>query len=341
MRIKKKTDSAGKLPPYLDENGTPLAGGISEKVFIEINGAKQGMIIKSKNEARPVLLFLHGGMPEYFLNQKYPSGLEEDFTVVWWEQRGAGISYRSEISVETITLEQLIADTLELTNYLRDRFKKEKIYLMGHSHGSFIGIQVAARAPQLYWAYLGVAQMANQLRSERLAYEYMLEQFKQQGNRRMVRRMEAAPVTLAEGTPRAYLALRDEAMHSLGIGTTHDMHSVITGIFFLSLMNREYTLMEKFNTWRAKARWGVSPLWTTMLATDLSQRVPELTIPAYFFHGIYDYTNSYTEAKTYFEKLKAPRKGFYSFEQSAHSPLFEEPEKMRKIIREEVLMGAN
>jgi len=333
--------SPGKPIPLVDENGNPLAGSLSAKVFVDINGTQQGMFIKSKDQTQPVLLYLHGGIPDYFLTQRYPTSLEDDFTVVWWEQRGSGISYHAAIPTETITLDQMIADTLAVTNYLRHRFGKEKIYLMGHSGGSFIGIQAAAREPALYYAYIGVAQMANQLKSEKLAYEYMLQQFKATGNTAMVRKLEAAPVTMTGGTPPAYLALRDPAMHSLGIGTTHDMNSIITGIFFPSLTSREYTFMEKVNMWRGKSRSGVSSLWDKMLTADLTAQVPTLSLPVYFFHGTYDYTVSYTEAKAYFEKLNAPVKGFYSFAQSAHSPLFEEPEKMQKILLEDVLVGGN
>ena len=93
--------------------------------------------------------------------------------------------------------------------------------------------------------------------------------------------------------------------------------------------------------WLGKSRSGVSSLWNEMLSTDLATQVPSLDIPVYFFHGIYDYTVSYTLAKEYFENLKAPVKGFYTFEQSAHSPLFEEPEKMNVILKEDVLKGMN
>jgi pimeloyl-ACP methyl ester carboxylesterase len=325
----------------LDENGSPLAGSISEKVFVNINGVEQGMFIISKDATHPVLLYLHGGMPDYFLTQKYPTGLEDYFTVVWWEQRGSGLSYSTDIPPETMTVEQLISDTLAVTNYLRHRFGQEKIYLMGHSGGTFIGIQAAARAPELYYAYIGVAQMSYQLKSETLAYEYMLQKFQESGDLEMVRKLEAAPVTMTEGTPDAYLALRDQGMHSLGIGTTHDMHSVITGIFFPSLTYRGYTLSEKVNMWRGKSISGVSPFWDEIIATDLTIKVPELEIPVYFFGGIYDYTCSYTLAKDYLEKLQAPMKGYYTFEQSAHSPLFEEPEKMLRILLEDVLAGTN
>jgi len=84
--------SPGKPVPFLDVNGSPAVGSISEKVFVQIGGVKQGMFIKSKDVKNPVLLYLHGGMPEYFLTRKYPTGLENYFTVVWWEQRGSGLS---------------------------------------------------------------------------------------------------------------------------------------------------------------------------------------------------------------------------------------------------------
>ena len=331
--------SPGKAKPFLDESGKPLEGSISEKVFVYINGIKQGMFIKSKNAANPVLLYLHGGMPDYFLTEKYPTGLEDYFTMVWWEQRGSGLSYSKAIPSETMTPEQMISDTKELTNYLRKRFGKEKIYLMGHSGGTFVGIQTASLYPELYNAYLGVAQISNQLRSEKLAYDYMLGQFRNKGNIKMVKKLEASPVTLANGTPPAYASIRDIAMHSLGIGTTHDMKSVISGIFLPSLKCREYTFKEKINMWVGKSRAGISIVWANIMATDLSEKVNELKIPVYFFEGVYDYTCSYAEAKSYFERLKAPTKGFYTFGKSAHSPIFEEPMKLREIILQDVLRG--
>jgi pimeloyl-ACP methyl ester carboxylesterase len=331
--------SPGRMRPLVDESGRPQAGSLSEKVYVDINGVRQGMLIQSRDISHPVLLYLHGGMPEYFLQHKYPTGLEEIFTVVWWEQRGSGLSYSPDIPADSMTVQQMVSDTLALTNYLRQRFGKEKIYLMSHSGGTFIGIQAAAQAPELYHAYIGVAQMSNQLNSEKLAYDYMLQRFRAQGNTAMVRNLEAAPVTVDGGTPAAYLALRDPGMHPLGIGTMHDMHSHITGVFLQSLMCPGYTLPEKARMWQAKARSGVSPFWEEMITTDLSTQVPRLVIPVYFLHGIHDYTVSFTEAKSYFERLEAPVKGFYTFQESAHSPIFEEPEKARRILLEDVLQG--
>ncbi len=333
--------SPGKIKPVVDETGKPVPGSLSEKVFINVNGAREGMFIQSRDTNHPVLLILHGGMPEFFLTETYPTGLENDFTVVWWEQRGSGMSYDASVPRETMTMEQMIEDTLTVTNYLRQRFNKEKIYLMGHSGGSFIGIQAAARAPELYYAYLGQAQMVNQLKSEEMAYAYMLEQYKASGDTRMVRQLEAAPVSQATGTPLAYRQLRDPAMHSLGIGTIHSMRSVVDGLVLASWRSPQYTLAEKFNLWRSKAQAGISIMWDTMIKTDLSQQVTEFAIPVYFFEGKYDYTCNATLARDYFDKIKAPVKGFYWFEQSAHSAAFEEPAKMRQILQQDVLVGAN
>ena len=129
--------SPGKPEPFVDENGRLLAGSISEKIFVNINGVQQGMIIKSKDITNPVLLYVHGGMPDFFLTQKYPTGLEEHFTVVWWEQRGSGLSFNPDVPPETITTEQLISDTLDVTNYLRNRFGKQKDIPCGTFGGNF------------------------------------------------------------------------------------------------------------------------------------------------------------------------------------------------------------
>jgi pimeloyl-ACP methyl ester carboxylesterase len=314
-----------------------LAGSISEKTFVTIGGIRQGMFIKGKNKRNPVLLYLHGGIPDYYLTRKYPTGLEDDFTVVWWEQRGSGLSFNTNIPTNTMNLDQMMADTKELTNYLRNRFGQEKIYLMGRSGGTFFGIQVAARAPELYHAYIGIGQMSNHLASERQSYEYILKKYREMKHWNMVRKLEAAPVT--DVVPVGYLKLRDRAMHSLGIGTTHDMKSVMTGMFIPSLTCKEYTLKEKINLWRGKARSGVHPLWNTILSTDLTQEVNDINIPVYFFHGIYDYTVSYPLAKQYFKVLHAPAKGFYTFRNSAHSPHFEEPELLKEILEKDVLNG--
>jgi pimeloyl-ACP methyl ester carboxylesterase len=330
--------SPGTPTPFLDGSGRRLAGSISEKIKVHINGVDQGMFIKGKNTSNPVLLYLHGGMPDYFLTQSYPTGLDEDFTVVWWEQSGSGLSYDASARSQSINANQLLQDTLAVTHYLRTRFGQNKIYLMGHSGGTFLGIQAAAQAPEFYHAYIGVAQMSNQFASEKLAYAYMRERFRAGDDTKMLQRLDDSPVGDAPPLPASYLKIRDTTMHDLGVGTMHRMRSIFFGLLLPSLLMREYTLGEKINLWRSKIS-SDNPLWNTQLSTDLAKQVTRLAIPVYFIHGVYDYTVSYPLAKSYLEKLAAPVKGFYTFPKSAHSPLFEEPVKMQQIMRTDVLAG--
>ena len=329
--------SPGKPKPFLDKNGEVLKNSISEKVFVEINGTQQGMFIKGKNLDNPIILFLHGGIPVYFLTEKYPTHLEDNFTVVWWEQRNCGISYNAGSKKNTPMLEQLVDDTIVLTKYLLERFGKEKIYLMAHSGGTFIGVNVIDKAPELYHAYIGIAQMSDQFSSEKIAYEYMLNHFRETKNKKWVGSFESFSFNDQLKIPKEYLKMRDDAMHKLGIGTMRNMKNIATDLFLPSLYFSEYTLSEKFYLWYGKSKSGVHQIWEKMIQTNLAEIKNDFKIPVYFFHGTYDYTCSYELAKKYFSKINAPIKGFYTFYQSAHSPLLEEPEKMNKILVNDIL----
>lgn len=335
--------SPGVPRPFLDGSGNVLPGSIAEKIRVSINGVEHGMFIKGRSLSNPVLLWIHGGpgMPDYFLTRQYPTGLEDIFTIVWWDQRGTGLSYDSRIPSDAMTVEQFIADTIAVTDYLRERFNQDKVYLLGHSWGSFVGIQAAARAPGRYYAYIGMAQMAHQLESEKLAYDYMLGEYRDRGDTHMVEDLEKATVSMVDGTPQAYLRLRDKAMHRLGIGTTHDMRSVITGIFLPSWRFPEYTIGEKIGLWRGRVFSRSFGLWEEIIRVDLAELVPRLDVPVYFLHGVFDYTCSFTLAEDYFRALDAPVKGFYRFDDSAHSPILEEPDLAHDVMRLDVLRGAN
>ena len=146
--------SSGKPAPFLDNNGKKLTGSISEKVFVTIGGISQGMFIRSKNMNNPVLLYVHGGpaFPNYFLVDKYKPQLEEYFTVCYWEQRGGGLSYSEEVSLQSMNFNQLAIDAIDVTNYLRKRFNKDKIYIIAHSGGTPIALLSVKKAPELFFA---------------------------------------------------------------------------------------------------------------------------------------------------------------------------------------------
>lgn len=338
--------SPGQIKPYLDENGKPLAGSVSEKVWVNINGAEQGMFIRGRSNDNPVLLFVHGGpgMPEYFLADAQDTGLEDKFTVCYWEQRGSGLSYKPGMEGDSVSVEQLVADTVEVTRYLAERFGQEKIYLMAHSWGTFIGIQAAALAPELYHAYIGVAQVTDTPESERQAYAWMLAQYEAAGDNGMADKLKDYNVLAAQPDtaliPYFKSMLRDKAMHELGIGTARNMDSVVTGIFLPVMKSPAYTLGEKVTVWRAKAFLrSETGLLEQLFTTRTADIVPELQIPAYFISGVYDLTVNHDLSKEYYEQLKAPVKAFYTFADSAHSPMFEEPVRFLEVMEQNVLTG--
>jgi len=116
---------------------------------------------------------------------------------------------------------------------------------------------------------------------------------------------------------------------------------VITGIFLPVMRNREYTLAEKIDIWRGKAFSASTILSQEMYSADLSRTITRLDIPVYFFSGRFDYTVNHTLSEAYLKKLTAPVTGFYLFENSAHSPMFEEPARVQQILRQDVLRGTS
>jgi pimeloyl-ACP methyl ester carboxylesterase len=332
------SNSPGKPKPYKDSSGNSLVNSIAEKGIINIGDAKLGFFIKGENKNNPILLFLHGGMPEYFLTEKHPTGLDKIFTVIWLDQRGSGLSFDPKCNNKPITIDNMIVDIKEFTHYLKNRFSQDKIYLMAHSGGTYLGIKVVEKYPELYKAYIGIAQISCQKLSENKAFEYIIDQYKDNPKRKKIyEELIENPIDLISSIPVAYIKFRDYAMHDLGVGTMKNMKDLVTGMFIPSLLFKEYSLNDKVNLWRSKAGSGISTIWNEIINHDLSQESTSFKIPVYFLHGIFDYTCSYELAKEYFERIDAPDKGFYSFRHSAHSPIFEEPVECIRIIESEIL----
>ena len=334
--------SPGKLDSFEDISEGQVQYVISEKIFTEINGAEQGMIIRGKDYRNPVILFLHGGpgMPEFFLADPCFQKIYENYTLCFWEQRGAGISYRSDADLSKITTEALIDDTAEVARYLCSRFAREKVILLGHSWGSFVGIQAAAKYPELFRFYIGVGQISDQRESEMRAFQYIRGELISRGEGKDLKKLEEFidPKTLTvEIGDFLNSGFRDYIMHKMSIGTMKNMSSVITGIFLPHLGCKAYTLPEKITLWVSKAKLvKESPLREDMLNTKLPEKIGKLKIPVYFISGINDYTVNYELSREYLEILDAPQKGFYLFENSAHSPIFEEPDRFLELLKEEL-----
>lgn len=325
--------SSGRLPSMQG----PKA--VSEKLTVQADGSGLGAIILSKDSDNPVLLVCGGGpgIPQYLMESMLGSPLTDVFTVCYWDYRGTGLSYSNAISSVGMTTENFIGDTLRMTDYLADRFGKNKIYIMGHSFGTYIALKTVQAHPEKYVCYIAMAQIVSQAESEKIAFDYMKGEYEKAGNAKMVREFQKRDISGSEEAYIDYCAsgLRDKAMHDLGVGTARNMRSVITGIFLPSLRTRAYTQAERVNIWRGKIKSNKCPASRdTRTAFNALQDVPGLEVPVYFLTGKYDYTCCSALQQKYYEAVKAPDKALFLFENSAHSPLYEEHERGRQVLEE-------
>lgn len=321
-------NSPGKLASLKNEKGETISGSISEKKFVEIGGIKQGMFIRGEDQSKPVLLFLHGGpgTPEFAMSEAWGTQdrLEKEFVVCYWDQRGTGMSNTKNLDSKTMTKAQAITDTIEVTNYLRKRFKQDKIYLMGHSWGAYVGIHAAEKNPELYSAYMGIGQPIHQKKGQRLAYDYLRKHAKEINDKKSVKK-------LAVFDPEA--PSYNMLLEKYGVGIRHAGPSLTTMIKHL-IFFKGYTLSEKFQAFKGMVLSN-EKLDTEEYSNDnLLESMPKLEVSVYGLHGKHDYQVSYQLAKEYFAAVKAPDKKFYTFQNSAHSPNFEEPEAFLEAVRE-------
>ena len=330
--------SPGKLQPLKDSEGKEIVGSLAEKNFIEIGGIRQGFFIRGENPENPVILFLHGGpgSPELPLLIPYETSerLEKYFTVCYWDQRGAGMSFSSSIDPATMNVTQMVEDTRQMTEYLQNRFNQEKIYLMGHSWGSFLGVKTIEKYPENYIAYIGIGQVSNQLESEKLAYDYMLQHATETGDKSAVKDLQKFDKNAADFPNLDYImTVRMSLMNKYRIGMAHKKPISMTDLGKNLLLFSGYTLAEKANYMRGSLL-SLTTIWNNVIKDNFFESSTIFQIPVYITHGKYDYQVSHTLAREWFDKIEAPEKAFFTFENSAHSPNVEEPEKFVEIVRE-------
>lgn len=284
--------SRGEIESFKDASGNVIKSSIAQRHFTTINGTKHGMILRGKNRELPILLFIHGGpgVPEYFLNETYETKLEEHFLVCWLDSRGSGLSYNPEIEAKEITLNALVDDTIAISSYLCQKFQKDKIYLMGHSFGSLVGILAASKRADLYHAYIGMAQLSggelSGVKANTYTYSYMKNKFETENNKRSLRILEKCTDQVANDQYKfnpQHLAELDNLKHEAGCGTMHHMKSVISGIFLPQIFSKAYYPLEKINYWKANRQMRETTLFNELESVDLFEDKPVLNIPVYFF----------------------------------------------------------
>ena len=315
----------------------------TKKIFRTINQNVNGMFISCTNENNPVLLFISGGpgVPEVWLNEayakEYPNELSKYFTVCWWDYLGEGLSYDSKIKPQEITLERLAADAHEVAEYLKQTYQKEKIYLMAHSSGTNLGLYLAQTNKDDFYCYFAMGQDHNdQNRRYEEGYYFMKKVFEEKGDKKSLAKMNKLVTVMDDGTFKINKLERigkdwEEILLRAGCATTRQMKSDYKDIFKKQMSCKCYTFGERLNFWKGKSLLGKSEYRKYRV-----NPCAPCVIPVYFLSGYYDYTTPVTLSKELYETIEAPEKSFYTFYNSAHSPLWEENKLVIEAMLEHV-----
>ena len=313
----------GKTPAFEAADGSVLAGSIAETAYLSLGGIEQWVMIRGENIANPVLILLHGGpgMSETSLFRYFnASVLEKTFTVVYWDQRGAGRTYARDTPEASMTIERFVADLDELVDAVRAKLDKKKVVILGHSWGSALGTLYAARFPDKVSAYVGTGQIGDVQKSEHLSYAFVLAEAERRNNRRALKQLRAIgepPYTSKTiGTQRRWL------MRFVGLMRGKSFWQVLRA----SRSTPESSLRQIPSLFRG-AMFSLRTLWSQVSVLNLETAVPELKMPVFFFIGRHDHQVVAETSVAYFEKLVAPSKQLVWFEESAHMPPFEEAER--------------
>lgn len=307
--------------PFTDGAGRVVPGSVATMQTIRLGGMEQRVLIRGRDVTAPVLVVLHGGpgVSETGLFRHYDAALEDHFVVVYWDQRGAGGSYRSDIPRDSMTISRLERDLDELVDTLASRFKNRRVVLLGHSWGTILGTLYASDHPEKVAAYIGVAQVANFARGERISLEWALAEAGARRDRQALRalgRLAPAPRSVDDELELGQWVERFGGTLRGGLST---------GKLIWSALRTDEVALPDLARFGRGNRFSLEALRPEYSRVDLTG-TRSFAVPVIFMLGRYDWHVPSVLAADYFDTIEAPEKRLIWFERSAHNPPFEEPE---------------
>lgn len=310
--------------------------GIDEYFSLDINGHQQWLRIRGKSKFNPVILYLHGGpggsqIPSY---RHYQLGWEEEFTIVHWEQRGAGKSCSSDLDARTVTLNQLIKDGLRVIDYLSERFNRKDIVLLGHSWGTLLAIHLLQTNAESIGAYIGIGQIANQVQAEQRMHAFALKAAIEGKNQMAISQLQKL-----EGYPLSQCSSPDVAAVR---GWARQFGYVGSGLGDVArtyqrlMYTPEYGLMDIYRFLKGTLISANTVGKTMLTDPEVQPSVMPLTfdVPVFLISGRRDHFTPCDLADVYLNTLKAPAKRHVIFEESGHYPNEDNPERFIKTLSE-------
>jgi pimeloyl-ACP methyl ester carboxylesterase len=317
--------------------------GIESLEKMNLNGVEQWILIRGEHIANPLLLVLHGGpgAPLFPVAREIgvKARLEEKFVIVYWEQRGTGKSFQTDIDPVTMTINQLVADTHTLTVILKERFARKQIVLLGKSFGSLIGILASNRFPEDYLTFISIGQLVHPLKNDSISYAYTLAAARKRHHTKAVQELEAIgfPPYTAEQARIQRTWLTKFSHLFLEEKFNYEQSSDVK----MLLGTPEYTFGDILRMGRDPF-FSSRHLWNdTFYNIDLFVQLPIMRLPVYFIAGRFDYFTPFELTEAYYHHIQAPfGKHFFCLDSTAHDPFREQPGKIRQVfksIRNQVL----
>jgi L-proline amide hydrolase len=301
-------------PPMFAENS------IAELRSLIVNGDEQFLLIRGTDRNLPVVLFLHGGpgMPAMYLAHDFQRELEKHFVVVHWDQRASGKSFKTDSDPGKLSTSALLSDTDVVVDFLLDQFGTDRLWLVGHSHGAYLGVLYARRNDEKVCAYVGIGQVTN----DGLSGPVTALQRRFLEDRREELGLEPDTV------------IGDSNLESLLFRSGSELYgeTSFAPLLLSGLMAPEYSLFDILNV--AKGSAFSSRNMRYDLPRDLLTHEWQFNIPVALVMGRHDMVTPTELAREYFDRLEAPLKAWYQIEEAAHFPHFEKPKRFAATMSE-------
>ncbi len=320
---------------------TPAGDSSSVPQYVTIGGIPQAILVRGVDTTYPVLLMLHGGpgFTEMALFSTYNKELEKHFIVVNWDQRGAGLSFAPGIPDSTINIQQYVNDAHELVGWIKKRYNKEKIYVLGHSWGSILGVYLVQQFPNDFHAYIGVAQAVNVFENESQSLQFTIDTAKAENNKEALAELKDVQKRYP---PNGKVTIPDLMIQRKWLtyygGSAYKERNYDKIFSRIPLSNNplyDTALVQAGNAFVLHA------MLSEIMDVNLIKTAPKLEVPAYFLLGRFDYNCPFKIAEEYYNILQASYKEIIWFENSAHLIPFEEPDKMHDVIINKIRKHSN
>lgn len=310
--------------PFTGPDGKPVPGSVAELTTVGVGGHELGLMIRGASTDNPVLLFLAGGPggSELGAMRRHLPRLEEHFTVATWDQRGAGTSYDELDPTDTVTLAGYVEDTIAVTDYLRERFEADDIYLLGQSWGTTLGVLAVTERPDLYRAFIGTGQMVSQRATDRIFYDDTLAWAVRTGDVGLVERLEAAgPPPYAEMFPYETALSHEQDVYPYD----HSGNSEGAGQMSENLLVDEYTVIGQVHV-LGSFMDTFATLYPQLQHIDFRSSATDFQTPMFFVQGAHEARGRAEPFREWYPMIDAPIKDVVTLDSSGHRPLWEQPD---------------